>query len=510
VSYTLPSDANIAGSSTGHTTDHNHIVDVLAGLNAVNNVLNTAYSGGADPTGASDSTAAFNAAIAALPSSGGVVRVPAGTYKITGTVALAQNQSLIGDGATCTVINYTGSGTAITAILSGSFTGGAYGGRISGFYLSGYSAGGSAVGVQVSNLQGIRIDDLGIYGFGGKGLYFLTTSGDWSEQGNVQARIVQCGTAAVFDTSSFDYSNFDFTIVTGNGQGGVTLQNAAQFRGCSLRIRGNFYGSAGNTAAVIAVDPGNSSGTSYMQNVLFDVTVESAGSGTGHYSILFGSSNSASQITGFGIISFLTVGPAFQGYSNPSFVPFSFAGVIQDPVLGFMSAGTNGLAVYGETTTAGLSITSNGNLASGNPALFLTGSAQVWQFFCDNTTHNWGVYDQTNSKLGLTLTPSTELLTLYGGSSTAQSAPVLTPSFSSGAAAQLSDTTRDYTVYLQFGAAGTAMSIAIGPTSTPANTIVSSAAVAAGEVVTFRVPAGWYTKVTFTTTTLVSQKAVGC
>jgi hypothetical protein len=101
-------------------------------------------------------------------------------------------------------------------------------------------------------------------------------------------------------------------------------------------------------------------------------------------------------------------------------------------------------------------------------------------------------------------------LTLGGGTATASSAPVLTPTFAQGVASQLSDTSRDYTVYLQFGVAGTAMSVAIGPTSTPANTIINSAAVVAGECVNFRLPAGWFTKISFTTTTLASQKAIGC
>jgi len=48
------------------------------------------------------------------------------------------------------------------------------------------------------------------------------------------------------------------------------------------------------------------------------------------------------------------------------------------------------------------------------------------------------------------------------------------------------------------------------PSSTPANTIISSAAVVAGECVNFRQPAGWYAKISFTTTTLASQKAIGC
>lgn len=105
---------------------------------------------------------------------------------------------------------------------------------------------------------------------------------------------------------------------------------------------------------------------------------------------------------------------------------------------------------------------------------------------------------------------STGVLTANGGVSTAGSAPVLTPSFANGTAAQLADLTRDYMVYLEVGTAGTAFIVAIGPTSTPANTIVSSGVATSGEVVSFRLPAGWYVKWSATTATLASQAAIGC
>jgi hypothetical protein len=42
--------------------------------------------GGADPTGVTDSSAAFNAAVTALPATGGYLLVPRGTYKLGSTV----------------------------------------------------------------------------------------------------------------------------------------------------------------------------------------------------------------------------------------------------------------------------------------------------------------------------------------------------------------------------------------------------------------------------------------
>lgn len=101
------------------------------------------------------------------------------------------------------------------------------------------------------------------------------------------------------------------------------------------------------------------------------------------------------------------------------------------------------------------------------------------------------------------------VVSLNAGSATAGSAPVLTPTLSSGVAAQLADVTRDYVLYLTVGTAGT-ITVAVGPTSTPANTLVSAAVATSGEVISVRVPAGWYTKVTLVTATLASQTAIGC
>jgi hypothetical protein len=100
--------------------------------------------------------------------------------------------------------------------------------------------------------------------------------------------------------------------------------------------------------------------------------------------------------------------------------------------------------------------------------------------------------------------------TANGGVSTAGSAPVLTPAFSSGVAAQLADTTRDYLVYLEVGTAGTAMSVGIGPTSGAANAVSTSGVATTGQIISFRLPAGWFVKWTAVTATLSNQLAIGC
>jgi len=116
MSYTIPSDSHVPGDPTGHTTDHNNIVDVIKSLGTLN-VLNTAYSGGADPTGVADSTAAIQAAVNA-----GLAFLPAGTYKTTSPIT-------IGTAGTGLVGNHGRwyHGTAGGAVIkpSGSFSGSA-------------------------------------------------------------------------------------------------------------------------------------------------------------------------------------------------------------------------------------------------------------------------------------------------------------------------------------------------------------------------------------------------
>lgn len=114
-----------------------------------------------------------------------------------------------------------------------------------------------------------------------------------------------------------------------------------------------------------------------------------------------------------------------------------------------------------------------------------------------------GVYTQPSQVNGVQ--------TLNGGTSTAGSAPVISsPGFASGTASQLSDTTRDYEVYFTIGTGGGTVTIAIGPTSTPATTIVNGAVGVNGEVIRVRLPAGWFLEITVATSTIGKQIAIGC
>jgi hypothetical protein len=115
-------------------------------------------------------------------------------------------------------------------------------------------------------------------------------------------------------------------------------------------------------------------------------------------------------------------------------------------------------------------------------------------------------------KDGQYVSPFAVTAPLGAGSSTAASAPVIASIGAvNGTARQLADTSRDYEVYLTVGTAGTATTVTIGHTSAASDAAVSpSGPVTAGQVITFRLPAGWYLKWSGTTTTLAAQTAVGC
>lgn len=97
---------------------------------------------------------------------------------------------------------------------------------------------------------------------------------------------------------------------------------------------------------------------------------------------------------------------------------------------------------------------------------------------------------------------NTQIVTFYmiaqfnAGTDTSGTATASNPSFTSGTAKQLS-TSQDAMLYLTVNTAGT-YTIALGPTSTPANTLVNNVALPIGAMHSIRVPQGWYVKITGT------------
>lgn len=92
------------------------------------------------------------------------------------------------------------------------------------------------------------------------------------------------------------------------------------------------------------------------------------------------------------------------------------------------------------------------------------------------------------------------------GTDTSSTATASTPSLTSGTAARI-NTTQDVMLYCNIKVAST-FSLKIGPTSTPATTVVASATAGVG-LISVRIPKGWYVQSTFTSAD-VAWTAVTC
>ena len=96
---------------------------------------------GADPTGVADSTTAIQAAITAATTAKKILLVNGGTYKTSASLTISGNNWFIGDGRDNTIINYSGSSSAI--IASG------WNGKIQGITVN--VSNNSANGIEVGN-----------------------------------------------------------------------------------------------------------------------------------------------------------------------------------------------------------------------------------------------------------------------------------------------------------------------------------------------------------------------
>jgi hypothetical protein len=114
MTFTVPSDSKTAGQS-GFVGDINAAYGALAVL-AGFNVLNSAFAGGADASGSTDSTAAVQAALNAVAANnGGTLYLPAGDYQLQGSVTYSGTGPLriVGDGPQATRIRLASTSTNI-------------------------------------------------------------------------------------------------------------------------------------------------------------------------------------------------------------------------------------------------------------------------------------------------------------------------------------------------------------------------------------------------------------
>lgn len=223
--FTLPPDTRAVGSPDP-ANDMNAVIDALTAMGATLNVLNAAYSGGADPAGTNDSTSAIQAALNAVPAGGGVVYLPPGTYKVTSTLTSAVTPTYIqGAGRWATDINFTGTGDCIRMFNPLYGAGGKWGGGVTGLYITGASAGAGSCGLHIGDGEQYYLD-LAVEHFNGAGSIgiHLDNAIWWTEKahGTIFAR--DCTSHVVFDVTA-PYAYASTTLVSAVG-GVATFTNA--------------------------------------------------------------------------------------------------------------------------------------------------------------------------------------------------------------------------------------------------------------------------------------------
>ena len=106
---------------------------------------------GADPTSSADSTTAIQNAISALPSTGGVVYLPAGRYKVSSTLTTALPVTIAGDGRWATQVNFTGTGDCVRMYTTANLSTQQWGGGVRDLTIDGTSAGNSSTGLHIGD-----------------------------------------------------------------------------------------------------------------------------------------------------------------------------------------------------------------------------------------------------------------------------------------------------------------------------------------------------------------------
>jgi hypothetical protein len=198
---------------------------------------------GARGNGVADDAAAIQATIDAMPAGGGVLYLPAGTYKISSQITVYPTISIVGDGIRATKI--VQSSTTANGIYGEYY----FGAKLSGFRLEG-PASGTGIGIKFDypappgSLPYITMEDMQVAKFGGNGIDLLNPI--VSRFANVQ--VEECGghgihahgvPAGAAGTSLA----FDACYMRANAQSGYRLYRMTYcaFTGCAADHNGIGY-----------------------------------------------------------------------------------------------------------------------------------------------------------------------------------------------------------------------------------------------------------------------------
>lgn len=305
---------------------------------------------GADPTGVADSTAAFNLALASMPTRTvtnangtavfpvGTLVLGAGTYRLGSTSDvnnLGPYVTVSCPGTNTTVIDYRGANQAFRVYnnirpVSDTFIDLAgLGSSVSGLTIDGTNCQAGAVGLKVGDVEGLVLGpSLTIQNFskaGCSGLLFWNEFA-WTENVKAWANVFNCTVGVKFyacagstlqnafigGDNSFMYNDMTFKIYSFGGQDGVVLDNGATFQGGALKIRANMANAASlptnallRVTGVAPVGHLGAGTNSQLYNCYLELQGETNGPGAfGPYTLYLGDPGANYVVNCLGVLAF--------------------------------------------------------------------------------------------------------------------------------------------------------------------------------------------------------------
>lgn len=185
--------------------------------------------------------------------------------------------------------NYSGSGSAFYQHDINGTGGGGFGtyhtaaGGVRDMTIDGSSAGNGAVGLDIGDGWGYRVEDVRIQNFNGTGSIglWLNNQFGWTEKGRFQATLWGNSTQCVLNGNngglqSFEFNSLDFDVFVFAGQNGVSVTNGAYLNKATLRMVGNFLAGASSLATNFVLQfTGSAPGSnSRMLRGIIDINIE--------------------------------------------------------------------------------------------------------------------------------------------------------------------------------------------------------------------------------------------
>lgn len=310
----------ITGTSpTGLVTASSHPAQA-PGVPWVTNVKDGSY--GAKGDGVTNDTAAIQAAISAVTSSG-VVYLPPGNY-VLGSALTINNPGvwLSGAGSAVTKLSPSFVGDAVRVQMSAFVT--TQAGKLGGFTIDGTSAGAGACGLHYGDVVGGHLDDLVVQNFtgaGSKGIW-IDNRTNWTER-ILWTRVHANGntTGVLFDvnggTTSWGYHRIlDLRVNANSGQTGVIMQAGGQLYNGVFNLMGNLA-SGGTLLSLV--------GNAFLGPSLISILAELTGGGSATGLAIA----SGSSITGSGSVDVST-----GGITSTNAGTIQFTGWFNIPSLG--------------------------------------------------------------------------------------------------------------------------------------------------------------------------------